>query len=163
MRTKMHQTRARFIIIIGVILTLLMINVLLGLAWPALVAKAGPTLPPRKPPATSSPSKSDDKDKKDKPVGAYIELQVNPARMGLWSTVQWQDSSGGWHDVGGWQSALGVTGYQRWWVAAKDFGTGPFRWIVTQGQGGSMLGASETFTLPGRANETIKVAVSLGP
>jgi hypothetical protein len=163
MRTKTQQAKARLTIIVGVMLTLLLINLLFGLPWPSLVAKAGPTLPPRKPPATSSPAKSDDDDDDSKPLGAYIELQVAPARTGIWSIVQWQDSAGGWQDVGGWQSPLGVTGYQRWWVAAKDFGSGPFRWIVTQGQGGSILGESEAFTLPRGANETMRVVVSLGP
>jgi hypothetical protein len=48
-------------------------------------------------------------------------------------------------------------------VHEKDFGDGPFRWVVTQGKDGPVLGASRAFNLPGGANEMVRVAVSPGP
>jgi hypothetical protein len=130
--------------------------------WPALV-QAGTSLPPRDP-ATPTPGPDRDKGKdKAKPVGAYIELQTPVGAAGAWSVVQWQDSAGGWHDVEGWRGPLSDANNRRWWVAAKDFGTGPFRWAVTQGPGGPLLGVSAPFNLPGGANETVQVATSPQP
>jgi hypothetical protein len=50
-----------------------------------------------------------------------------------------------------------------WWGYEKDFGDGPFRWVVTQGKKGPVLGVSRAFTLPGGANETVRITVSPGP
>ncbi len=153
-----HTNPLRLTILMGAFLGLTVISLLFGLVWPPL-SQAGPTLPPRDPPtATPPPKKSSGK---DKPIGAYIELQVQPGRAGLWSVVQWQNSAGGWHEVEGWRGTLEAGGNIRWWVAAKDFGTGPFRWIITEGSGGRLLGASQTFNLPNQANETLPVTVLL--
>jgi hypothetical protein len=46
-------------------------------------------------------------------------------------------------------------------VAAKDFNTGPFRWLVTQGPGGPEVGASQPFNLPGGANQVVRVEVKV--
>ncbi len=75
--------------------------------------------------------------------------------------VQWQNSAGGWQNVTGWQGP--VASHNQWWVHPKDFGSGPFRWIVSQGQNGVMLGASQSFDLPPLANQTFQVSVSLSP
>ena len=75
--------------------------------------------------------------------------------------MQGQDSAGGWQPVEGWRGALGATGYKVWWVEAKDFGKGPFRWVVTQGENGPVLGASDPFKLPGGAGERVRITVSL--
>jgi hypothetical protein len=158
MKKQYHQ--ARCVVLTGTIIGLTVANLLFGLAWPPLI-QAGPSLPPRDPP-TATPS-SKDKDKGDqKPVGAYIELQVQATQTGLWSAVQWQDSAGGWHDVEGWRGPL-AEGNRQWWVAARDFGAGPFRWIVTAGSGGRLVGASQIFNLPTHANETLRVTVLLTP
>jgi hypothetical protein len=74
-----------------------------------------------------------------------------------WSVVQWQDSSGGWPDVEGWAGSLDDGGGRRWWVVAKDFSTGPFRWVSQAGPEGSVLNASEPFTLSAFPNETVQV------
>ena len=145
-----------------IVLTAVLVCILALLSQP-LSVQAGPTLPPRDPPTTPTPSADKDKGDKDKPAGAYIELQTQIASAGAWSVVQWQDSSGGWHDVEGWRGPLADSNNRRWWVAAKDFGKGPFRWAVTQGQGGSLLGVSAPFNLPSGANETLQVVVSLKP
>jgi hypothetical protein len=154
--TKNDQAITRFLFIA------LTIGLFLLILWPALV-QAGSTLPPRNPP-TPTPGPGRDKGSdKDKPVGAYIELQTSLASAGAWSVVQWQDSAGGWHDVEGWRGPLSDANNWRWWVAAKDFGKGPFRWAVTQGPGGPLLGVSAPFNLPGAANETALVVASPQP
>ena len=94
----------------------------------------------------------------DKPVGAYLQLNSSPAGAGSWAVVQWQDSAGGWHDVKGWRGDIHSS--QHWWVAARDFGKGPFRWAVTDGPDGRVLGASQSFQLPDTANQTLMVTVS---
>lgn len=115
--------------------------ILLLLAWSPLKAQAGPG--------------------SDESVGAYIELHVAYAPAGAWTVVQWQDSAGNWHNIDGWQTSL-VTGNNiRWWVAPKDFGSGPFRWAVTEGPGGCLLAMSSPFTLPDEANEILRITVSL--
>ncbi len=140
-------------------LALAMIGFML-LAWTPLPTQAGPELPPR---ATPTPTpRPDDDDRDEKPIGAYIELWAQGVPDGVWAVVQWQDSAGGWHDVEGWQGSL-VEGQKKWWVAQRDFGRGPFRWAIYQDQGGELLAASESFYLPGSANELVRVEVSLVP
>ena len=131
-------------------LIVLMLGTAVTLAGLPTPAQAGSSLPPRKPTSTPGPDKEDKSN--HSPVGAYIELQ---APGGSWAAVQWQDSAGNWHEVEGWRGSLPASA--RWWVAAKDFGKGPFRWAVTQEPGGRVLGLSAPFYLPGAANETLGV------
>ena len=147
----------KWYITIFIMVGLVLANVLI-FRHPAPVVRAGSELPVRATP-TPTPAGGDDDDRG--PIGAYIELQVAGPPVGAWTVVQWQDSANGWHDVEGWQGSVGASGYQLWWVAAKDFGTGPFRWVVKQGSGGPVLGTSEVFNLPGGANETVQVTVSI--
>lgn len=168
MIAKKRRIPARVALFLGAAVFLTVINTLFDLPWPLLAVQAGPTLPPRTPPTRSVPPDSDkkekDRDDRDpKPIGASIYLQVHPAEAGLWTIVQWQDSAGGWHNVEGWQGTVDSAGDKRWWVAAKDFGTGPFRWIVTEGIGGQLLATSEPFNLPVQANAATRVEISLGP
>lgn len=147
MKPDAYLNKLHLLLLIGSVLALL------GLMTPTLVL----ALPPRTtPPAVEKTKK--DKDK-DKPLGAYIELQASTLAGGGWAVVQWQDSTGNWHDVEGWRGSL--PGNTRWWVAAKDFGAGPFRWVVTQGPGGPMMSQSAPFNLPDGANETVWVQLSL--
>ncbi|GAB4430929.1 MAG: hypothetical protein Kow0031_11970 [Anaerolineae bacterium] len=88
------------------------------------------------------------------PPGAAIELTAWPP--GGTSVVQWQDINGNWHDVDGWRGVLDSNGYIRWWVAAKDFGSGPFRWVVGQA-------ASEPFNLPAGAGQTVRIDLTASP
>jgi len=89
-------------------------------------------------------------------------LQAGSAHAGQWSEVQWQNSAGAWENADGWQGTLDEAGRCRWWVAAKDFGSGPFHWVITQGKGGPGLSASEPFHLPAGANETVRVVIPAG-
>ena len=62
-----------------------------------------------------------DKGEHPGPVGAYIEMLPSAAMTAdSWSVVQWQDSSGGWHDVEGWQTSTADGG--RWWVDVNHNG-----------------------------------------
>jgi len=135
---------------------------LLLIALPVPVTEAGTDLPDRNTPTPARSSESDEDDNKDSgPVGAYIELQVQNAPAGAWSVVQWQNELGDWYDVEGWRGSLDGNGYRCWWVAEKDFGTEPFQWVVRSGQDGPVLGVSQAFNLPGGANETVQVNVTI--
>jgi hypothetical protein len=142
---------------------LLGVGLLLVLASSTGIQAQGPTLPtPTNVPGDGGNGSGGGKDgSRGTPPVAYIELQVQPALSGAWSVVQWQDSAGNWHDVEGWRSSLPESGIQRWVVEAKDFNTGPFQWVVRQGQLGSTAGMSNPFNLPAGANETVRVAVTL--
>ncbi len=140
------------------LLLVLLLALLAGRVSFPPMAQAGPALPPRN---TPTPSPEGGKDhKKDKPVGAFIELDAPTAPAGAWAIVQWQDSAGNWREVEGWRGSLPGSG--RWWVHPKDFGTGPFRWVVRQGPGGSVLGSSLPFQLPGAANQVTRVTLAPG-
>ncbi len=158
---KKQQTKARLAVIIGTMFSLMIISSLFGLGWPLMQVQAGPTLPPRDQPASAPDNDDGKEDKSDTPALAHIELHSQSAPAGAWSVVQWQDPAGGWHDVEGWRGLLPPGGYQRWAVEAKDFGAGPFRWQVTQGLEGAVLGTSESFNLPAGANEIVPVKVVL--
>ncbi len=113
-------------------------------------------LPPRVTP-TPQPGNEGKHDKDGPPTGAYIELAAPDTLAGAWAVVQWQDSGGGWHDVEGWRGLASTS--SRWWVHPKDFGTGPFRWLVTQGPGGPPVETSAPFTLPGGAGQSVWVTM----
>ncbi len=93
-------------------------------------------------------------------VAAPIEMRTEPPRAGLWSEVQWADGAGNWHAVENWRGETNGGGSVTWWVEAKDFGTGPFRFAVYDAPGGNLLGASEPFMLP-QKNETTRMKVSI--
>jgi hypothetical protein len=152
MNHKYHITLSFIFILIALIIGLL---ALADQTSPSAYAGAG--LPIRDTP-TPLP-RAHHKDRDVPPVGTTIELVAPGAPAGAWAVVQWQDSAGGWHDVEGWRGALSGSG--RWWVHPKDFGAGPFRWIVTRGPGGAELGSSEPFNLPGQPNQTAQQTVLL--
>ena len=123
---------------------------------PSATAGSGGGLPSRETP-TPRPGNDDKNDKGGPPAGAYIELAAPDVPAGAWATVQWQDSSGGWHDVEGWQGWKYNS--SRWWVHPRDFSSGPFRWVVAQGPGGPVARSSAPFTLPGEAGQGVRVTV----
>lgn len=84
----------------------------------------------------------------------------------LWTVVQWQDGSGNWHDAADWRGPFDELfdswGRKVWGVTAEHFGQGPFRWVVTDQQGGSVvLGTSQAFYLPQAAGDVVVVVVTL--
>ena len=102
-------------------------------------------------------------------VGALIELRVRCSAQGcrggprISTVVQWQDGAGAWHDVLGWQGPLDEGWRRVWWVAEKDLGTGPFRWLILPACGCGEIAVSEPFYLPPKPGETAYVEVTLGP
>lgn len=92
---------------------------------------------------------------------APIELQVRPSQAGLWTVVQWQDAQGNWNAVENWQGPLNGGGSIRWWVAEKDFGTGPFRWAIFEAPDGTLLQTSDPFFMP-MARQTLRLEVGIG-
>ena len=73
-------------------------------------------------------------------------------------------------NVTGWYGALddvnvnahgSVTGEKTWWVAPRDFDTGPIRWLVTAGNSRTSLAVSDPFTLPARSANTVDVTVTV--
>ena len=142
------------------------ILILFTLALPPLSPQANlpprhtPNLPPRYTPAPNRDSGADDGLRN--PAGAYIELHVR-GQTSLWTVVQWQGNDGRWHDVEGWRGDLEADGIRRWWVAAKDFDTGPFRWAIYQSQNGPKLATSPPFHLPDQANEVLRIGISIEP
>ena len=122
-------------------------------------------LPPRPtavPTATPAP---DDGDAGSLPYGATITLRVTDAPATAWTIVQWQDALGGWHDVDGWRGRLddGDGDEKIWWVAPKDFATGPFRWQVYAQRDGALVASSDSFTLPAHTGATLLVEVDAMP
>lgn len=123
----------------------------------ASVSSAQDTLPPRAtPPATPTPLPEQGAGL----VGATIELRpTSPLPGASWSVVQWQDAQGGWHDVEGWRGTL-EHNRQRWWVAPKDFNTGPFRWQLYGSRGGTLLASSAPFNLPATHGQLLIITLA---
>lgn len=139
-----------------------LIVLLIGLTlliWLPRPLQADENLPPRTKPAAVNSEKGRHN---DRPLGAHIQLQLPNGQPGAWTVVQWQDSAGNWHDVEGWQGV--IEGNQKtWWVDAKDFRTGPFRWVVYAEQNGQILSQSNPFYLPTGATETVMVELPTKP
>ena len=140
-------------------LTVILVGVVTLVWWP-VPSQAGSDLPDRNTPTPTRPSHDDDDDDgSSSPVGAYIELHAQGPVAGVWSVVQWQDANGDWQTVEGWQGTLN-NGTRRWWVAAKDFGKGPFRWAIFNAPGGSLIAAGDSFNLPSQPNQVVYVSVA---
>jgi hypothetical protein len=126
--------KATKLLSVGLLLTCLVMGLL-----PGLTLAAPSQLPPPPPRETPAP-------------GGTIILYVHTSQTGLASVVQWEDGLGNWHDVDGWRSELTwLTSYvffQPWWVAPKDLGTGPFRWLIYNPKTGKTVGTTNSFYLP---------------
>lgn len=94
-------------------------------------------------------------------TGAFIELQAEPLRPGLWTRIQWQDAFGAWRDIEGWQGFFNEDQRVLWYVGEEHLGNGPFRWLVYENQGGDLLATSQPFSMPSRSGEVLRVEVSL--
>lgn len=138
------------LIVLQFIFIVMALLILLGLVvGPALA------LPGRSTPATTDQTNDESDGDDDALVGGYIELRVSMSTA-TWSYIEWQDIDGRWHVVDGWAGTL-ESGHRRWWVAAKDFGTGPFRWVVSQSPQGPVIHISQPFFLPVEAYQTVVV------
>ncbi len=140
--------------------------------------QADTDLPPRptqEPPvATPNPEESG-----ASAVASFIRLDTTlPADwpwtarhwQSLHTQVQWQDACGTWVDVEGWYGAHDLievaedgsaTATKIWWIAEENYGTGPFRWLVTDETDTVLLQISEPFTLPTRSPQTVIVKIGL--
>lgn len=99
------------------------------------------------------------------PYGAHIELILQSTwPAGAIAVVQWGDTRGNWFNVEGWRGSLGSSIRSiRWWVARKDYGTGPFRWIVRDLSREQTLAISATFNLPRADGQLITIATLNAP
>jgi hypothetical protein len=145
----------------SLLIYLILFGVITLILWSCLTPAISEALPTRPEDVPQGREDGEQGDEDDKPVGAYLELHVPKAPPGAWTVVQWQNELDDWYDVAGWRGTLDEQGRRRWWVAKKDFGTGPFRWVVKQGPNGSVLGSSRPFDLPFEANQTLPVEVKL--
>jgi hypothetical protein len=128
---------------------------LIGLAvFGASTVTALPPRPTPIPTATAMPGPS-------LSTGATIRLRVEGATADMWTMVEWQDAAGNWHRVEGWQGMLEADHTKTWWVAASDFGRGPFRWVVADRYGSEAQGISAAFNLPGRPREVVEITMTL--
>jgi hypothetical protein len=88
------------------------------------------------------------------PPEASITLTVVNPPAGAWTAVQWSVPGGTtWYTVTSWVGPLDQAqyGWMPHWIDRKDYGTGPFRWVVYDkdpGQGGKVLGTSDPFFFP---------------
>ncbi len=148
----MSQNKSRFrflsLTVLSMLLCLFVGNVV-------LVTPAHADLPPR---PTLPPE--EDEDEPARPLVAPLILSTNPSRSDLWSVVQWQGAAGNWHDVAGWRGVV-EKGRTIWWVEQKDFGKGPFRWVIQQGAGGPVVATSAPFTLPSQPKKALVVEVGV--
>jgi len=101
--------------------------------------------------------------------GSAIELQVGDLPTGpegVWTVVEWQDPyTGQWNAVEGWQGTVELDGTQTWWVAPKDYGAGPFRWIILDSKeahslAGDPIAISDNFNLPQKRGEIVFILVA---
>jgi hypothetical protein len=114
-------------------------------------------------PAYALPTRPEDRPTAKVPVkttGGGIELSVSGAVGTIYAVVQWQDGLGGWHDVEGWRGQVEES-HVLWFVSERDFGTGPFRWMVYDDQG--PLATSESFNLPENKGVVERIAVQIPP
>ena len=68
---------------------------------------------------------------------------------GLTTVVQYRNASGGWDDVTGWVQPLRNTSTVLWNVWRRDWGTGPYRWLVKNESQNYVMATSTGFYLPG--------------
>lgn len=121
----------------------------------SFVSPAYADLPPR---PIKTPITEKEKPTPEAPAGTLL-LNTQPSQDGLWSVVQWQGAAGNWHDVEGWRGVV-RQGRTIWWVEQGHWGKTPYRWLVFQEEGGTMLAASEPFALP-NSGEILIVEVGL--
>lgn len=119
---------------------------------PAVSADAPPRpeLTPTPPPTTTpiplvSPSQSSQP--------AAIILTLSNPDSAYWTSVQWLDEDDEWQDVSDWQSDFNDAGLVVWAVAAKDYGTGPYRWVIYDEKDGTMYSTTDLFYLPERKRD----------
>ncbi len=159
----MTPIKSRLLILISLFTTIVFVGLIFteNPDVQASVARPNQTTVPTPPrSATNTPLSPTATPRPLKPErGTYIVLFIQSSSAGTWTIVQWQDALGGWHDVEGWQGMLDDDERKQWWVAPKDFNTGPFRWLVYERQRENLIATSEPFYLPSYAGEVVNVAI----
>lgn len=109
-----------------------------------------PGLPPR-PPYHKESNRKSDHVAQTEPLG-HIELHVSEENRQALTGVFWRGADRLWYPVEGWRGRPNAEGIVRWAVAAKDFGRGPYVWIVFKDDNGSRpRWWSNPFYLPGES------------
>ena len=158
-----HPWLRKVIAVVVVALALVMVAIS---SWPPGALMVVAALPPRPTPAitplpTPTPLPKPAQKQETAPVPlSHILLTVTPLQGGLWTAVEWQGEDGAWHGVAGWQGTL-MAGRQRWAVFARNFGQGPFRWVVYAAADKAVLGTSAPFHLPKTNGEELLIRVKL--
>ncbi|MBE2222581.1 MAG: hypothetical protein IAF02_13625 [Anaerolineae bacterium] len=166
----------RIIVVLGLAMTLFMLALTFGQNTSA------DDLPPRDtsvPTVTPESQPEPTTDASSLPEGGTIEMKAAFSSEWPWDQMMWQDlwlevewtDGKEWFKVDGWKGNLdsidqedGVwVGYKAWWVAEHDLGSGPFRWLVYDQEGGNLLVTSEEFTLPAERGQSTVVDVALNP
>jgi len=81
-------------------------------------------------------------------------ILIADSDMGDWQTaVQWQDHKEKWHVVEGWQAPFNKYNQVAWAVAEDEYGKGPFRWVILDGD--TITDSSTDFYLPLSAAESV--------
>lgn len=94
--------------------------------------------------------------------GGFIRLQIDGAKSGIWTEVQWLAGDGNWYTVDGWRGQLLADSTVVWYVSPELLGAGAwFRWRVFDGEGGQLLTTSDAFKLPGASMQTVAVSLSM--
>jgi hypothetical protein len=147
----------------GLVATALLLGALLSaqLQTPARVE----ALPPRPTPAvtptaTPTPIPRPARARPEPQPLSHIRLQVTPAQSVWWTVVEWQGGDGVWHEVTGWRGSV-TAGRQRWAVEVRNFGEGPFRWVVYAAPGSAPLAVSTPFTLPTAPNQELLIPLTV--
>ena len=139
-------------ILVSITLTLVLVAVMST----GLQAAPAEKLPPR-------PTVKARQVPRPQPRGGLITLIASPMAPGLWTEVQWEGQPGAWYDVDGWRGHFNRDELVTWWVAQDDLGTGPFRWLIYESEGGELLAISDLFDLPAAGGAMVTVKVSLTP
>ena len=127
-----------------------------------LPGTANADLPPRPvitPVPTPAPTSAPEKDSSESESRARFVLNAGRDLEDAWTVVQWQGDDGVWHDVEGWRGQV-VNGQVRWRVAEKDYGTGPFRWLIYDASGEEGHPEGSSFSLPAYSGQIMTVDVN---
>ncbi len=166
----------RIIVVLGLVMTLFV------LALTFSQNTSADDLPPRDtgvPTATPEPVVESKVIVSNLPEGGTIDMKASFSSDWPWDQMMWQDvwlevewtDGETWFLVDGWKGNLDSidqedgtwVGHKAWWVAEHDLGTGPFRWLVYDKEGGSLLVTSDEFTLPAGTGLSTVVTVELNP
>ncbi|MCO5188677.1 MAG: hypothetical protein M9918_10840 [Anaerolineae bacterium] len=146
-----HKITYTFVILFAMLITSF------ALVMTTVAASTDQSLPPRPPTATpsaASPASST--------MGQFIELHLDPPLQSLWTEVQWlHPETHEWLPVDGWRGSPTTEDIVLWYVGEENLGRGPFRWLVYDSEGGSVLATSTTFYLPASIGQTVVVEVSI--